>query len=151
MILPINVSEITGAVFAMMNDDPWLIERRATVERSEVINEDENRTPWIGIYRTGVQYPSRTLGTGAGYRRQNVGLALIVQASHPDSGEKCELELEELLQNVIRVLLNNESLKGTVDVLEEFVVEYQNYGKVGNTYMQTAIVQFVGVQNVRGV
>lgn len=144
-LYPVNVYDVCDAVRTMMMDDPDFEE--ATVTLGEVINEDVNACPWLGIYRTGVVYPSRTAGVGAGYRRNNVGLLIMAQEMATD-GDECAKKLEALIQNVVRVLMNDESLKGNVDVLDGLEVVYERYGLVQDAYMQTALIHFVGVRNV---
>lgn len=144
-LYPVNVYDVCDAVRTMMTDDPDL--EGATVTLGEVINEDVNVCPWLGIYRTGVVYPSRVAGAGSGYRRNNVGLLIMAQESG-ESGEECAKNLEALIQNVVRVLMNDESLKGNVDVLDGFEVVYERYGLVQDAYMQTALIHFVGIRNV---
>lgn len=146
-ITPVNVSDATKAVERAFKDG---CDETCTIERAEPINEQPSRCPWVGIYRTGVRYPSRALTGRSGYRQQRIGLAIIAQQSDPNSGAECEDALETLIQTVMGILLTDETLKGVVDVLDEVQVTYQNYGLVDSAYMQTAVIEIVGVVNVSG-
>lgn len=148
ILYPVDVFQVCVALETMFKDDPDLLALKVNVSVGELINEDPGQCPWLGIYRTGVLYPARTIGAGAGYRRNNVGLVVVTQQSSLESGRECARLLEELNQHVIRVLINDESLKGLVDTLDEPEVTYPKYGLEQNAYMQTSLVQFVGVRNV---
>lgn len=125
--------------------------KEAMVEVNERVNDDASRMPWIGIYRTGATFPSRALGAGAGNRLERLGLALILQQTHVESGRKCGQLLEDLKRAVISTLLADETLGGNVDVLEDFEVTYSNYGLTDSgAFTQQAIIQFTGVTRVRG-
>lgn len=149
-ITPVNASEVTQAVEAMFKDDSVLMSLNCMIERAEPVNEQPSRCPWLGIYRTGVQLPSRTLGMGSGYRYQRVGFAVIAQQTHPETGAECEELLEALVQQTLSILLSDESLKGNVDVLDQVEVTYQQYGQVQDAFMQTAIIQAIGITQVSG-
>jgi len=150
-ITPINASAVTQAIEAMLTGDPTLNTlSNLQVERSEPLNDQPSRCPWLGIYRTGVQLPSHTLGMGSGYRLQQVGFAIFAQQSHPESGSKCEELLEALVQQTLSVLLSDETLQGNVDVLDQVAVTYLDYSQVQNAFMQTAIIQAIGITRVSG-
>lgn len=149
-IYTVDVSEITQTIETMLKEDAELVALDTTVERAAVVNEDSDMCPWLGIYRTGVTYTSRTLGHGSGYRRQQPSLVVIAQESDPNSGAACEERLERLIKHVLRILLSDETLRGKIDVFDTIEVQYSNYGIDDNTgaYMQQAVVQFVGVVQV---
>lgn len=145
-----DVHEVTEAVELTLREDSALIELGLEVEVAEPINEDPNRCPWVGVYRQGIRYPSRTLGAGSGYRQQRIALVLVVQHSNLNNGAECSRELEDLIKKVMSALLSDESLRGKVDILDEVEVSYTNYNfdKENGYFMQTAAVQFVGLVNV---
>lgn len=76
---PLDISSLTAALLARLRDDSRT--REAAISRSETINEAPSSCPWIGVYRTGVQYPIRLLGTAAGFRGMVIDLLIVVQAS----------------------------------------------------------------------
>ena len=145
-IRPINVADVTQAVADLLAEHPAL--SGVQVEQGEEINGSPTACPWLGVYRAGVKYPTRTLGIGAGFRRQEIELIVVAQASHPAAGKDCARELEDLLQHVIGALLSDPSLKGKVDILDEFEVRYPDYRRQDGRYFQTAFVYFTGVTNV---
>jgi hypothetical protein len=136
-----SVSDITAAVKATLNNHPLTTE--VLVEDSEIINAVAAKCPWIGIYRSRVQYPIRTLGNQAQSRYQNSDLILVCQATSLDSGASCAKAVETLVANAISALFDNQFLKandnapGLIDGWENVEVHYQNYTKVDNVFMQT--------------
>lgn len=145
IIVPTNIANVTQAVFEMLRDAPDVGGKGVMVSRSEEPNETPTLHGWVGVYRDRIDYPTRTLGLGGGYRNQLIRLFLLVQATDASSGSECEDRLEELLQKVIGVLLSDPTLKGTVDTLDEFSVIHQSYEKSGGMYMQKARIDFTGV------
>lgn len=142
---PLNISVITAGISALLTKAlPQL-----TVERSAEVNELPHRCPWVGIYRSGVEYPLRTLGMGSGFRGQRINLVLMVQNSDATSGEECEERLEELIVNVIGALLSDPTLNNTVDGLDEFSVQYVDYLQTDAGYVQTAGIYFTALSSVR--
>jgi hypothetical protein len=147
-VIPVNVAEVTGAVFDMLRAHQALIDLNVTIEVSEEINQEASRCPWIGVYCTGVKYPPRTLGGGPGYRRQEITLVLALAATG-GSGRECSEALEQLLQAALSPLLTDHSLKGTVDTLDDIEVSYPDFRQTENgVFMQTAFVYFTGLVNV---
>lgn len=145
IITPVNVSEITRSVYEILRDDPTIGGAGVLIERSGEIQKVPTVSGWVGIYRDSVSYPPRTLGLGTGYRNQLIRLFLLLHESDPTSGEECEDRLESLLQRVVSALLSNESLKGTVDTLDEFSVVQQSYDKQDNMFFQYARINFTGI------
>jgi len=145
-----NTSDVIEAVEQMF------IEASATdaalegvsVTVAEVVNEDPSSCPWIGLYPTNVSYPSRSLGAGTGQRYQRTAFVIIVQYSGGDSGKECRRGLETLVQGVISTLLNDQSLKGQCDTLEDMTTIYDNYQQVEDTFMQEAIITITAVTTV---
>jgi hypothetical protein len=146
-ITPIDVSAVTRALVAMLSADSRL--EQATIERSAELNEIPGRCPWIGVYRSGVEYPLRTLGMGSGWRQQRLNLMVFVQHADGTSGEECEDRLEGLIVDVIGVLLSDPTLGNTVDTLDEFSVTYLDYSQTDSGYMQTAGIYFTAITSVR--
>jgi hypothetical protein len=148
-ILPVDVANIVSALLEQLKDAPALHDLGPTFERSAEPNEDPNKCPWICAYRIRVRYPPRTLGMGAGFRRQEVDLALMVQQSDGNSGEECEARLEGLVQATVGAVLSDPTLKGTVHTLaEEFDVQYPDWKVKDGEFMQTAIITFTAVTQV---
>lgn len=151
MIVPTNVGRVVEALVRQFKEDFELSKLQPTIERSGR-NEDPDACPWISVYRFGVQYPPRAMGGGGGgFRYQNIQLAVVCQASSPNSGEDCEKSLENLLERTVAAILSDHTLRGTVQMLdEEFDVQYPDYQLNQGVYMQTAIIQFTAVTTVGG-
>lgn len=152
MIVPINVSDISAAVQAMLNQHPNIGNLNVQVERCAEPPEIPGPEGWIGIYKGLVEYPSRTLGMGTGYRQQRVKMAMQVRMSNYESGEECEVALENLLQQCLSCLLSDPSLRGTVDTLDtDLAVQYPSFEKGEDVWVQHANIFFTGVVNVNFV
>lgn len=149
MILPTDVSEITRAIEAMLLEHPQIGNLGTAIERSAEPPEQPGTEGWIGIFKTGIEYPSRTLGMGSGFRQQRIGIALHVLMSHYGSGAECEESLELLLQRVISCLLSDTSLRGLVDVLDsDMKILYPSFERFENIWVQAANVFITGLVNV---
>ncbi len=148
LIRTVNVADITKKLLIQVGQWPQIADKKAVVERSEPPNQNSNRTPWIGLYRSGVTTVPRTIGVRSGYRQQRVSLIILVQDGSFVSGEDCEEKLEYMVQQVTSALLSDESLGGTVDVLEDLQVVYEDYRQDGAAFLQTATIQFTGIFNV---
>lgn len=146
IIVPININEVTQAVKDMWTDDPAVGGVGTLVERYEPLRKDPTLHGWVSIFRARVDYPPRTLGMGAGYRNQLIRLFAVAGESDMTSGEECGARLDELLKKLVGTLLSDPSLKGTVQTLDEFSVEYFDYTKNANdVYIQYAQLNFTGV------
>lgn len=146
IIVPVNVDGITQAVKDMWTDDIQIGVAGVLVERYEPVNKEPTEHGWVSVYRARVDYPPRALGLGAGYRQQFVRLFALVSESDMTSGEQCGTRLDDLLQKLVGTLLSDPTLKGTVDTLDEFSVDYFDYTKDGNNvYMQSAQLNFTGI------
>lgn len=149
MITPTNVSDVTGAVLAMLNEHPSVGNLGVLVERSAEPPEIPGPEGWIGIYKSSIEYPSRTLGMGSGFRQQRIKLVLHVKMSNYNSGEDCEVALEALLQQCVSCLLSDTSLRGTVDVLDtDLQVQYPSFDRNEQVWVQPANIFFTGLVNV---
>lgn len=146
-ITPVNISEITAKIAEKFAQDTRLADCKIT--RSAELNEIPGLCPWLGIYRSGVRYPLRTLGLGAGFRQQRIALMVFAQHSDATSGEECEERLERLIVDVISVLLSDPTLGNSVDTLDEFEVSYLDYSQTESGYMQTAGIYFTAITSVR--
>ena len=147
MITVTDVAAITRQVKQMLETAPALDGVR--IERGADPDTMGDYLGWVSIYRSSVNYPPRSLGAGAGSRRQLIRLVLLVSMSHPMSGEDCEDDLEALIKKVMDVILSDTSLGGLVDTLDDDIsVQYDSYDKVDNVYKQRALVFFTGVLQV---
>lgn len=146
-IKPVNVAAITEKIVEILKDYPAL--QDATIERSEEVNEIPGRCPWISVYRSGVEYPLRTLGLGAGFRRQRIEFIIYAQEADGTDAEECEIRLEALIVSVVGALLSDPTLRGAVDTIDEFSVRYVDYDKTETGYMQTAAIYFTAITSVK--
>lgn len=148
ILTPTNVADVTRGIQELLATQPTLDD--VTVERSEEINAIPSRCPWIGVYRAGISYPSRTIGVGAGYRHQKIQLVLLMQHANNASGADCEDVLEGLVQRVLAVLLTDPTLGGLVATLDEIEVQYPSYERTADEqYMQTAALYITAIGGIQ--
>ena len=144
---PVSVSAITTALAAQLRADHRLAD--VNIERSAEINALPSRCPWIGVYRVAVQYPSRTLGLGSGYRGQSVQLIIFAQAANAQSGAACEDSLESLVRDILSTLLTDPTIGGAVQTLDEIEVQYPDIQKTADAwYLQTAAIYITALGGV---
>jgi hypothetical protein len=116
-----------------------------TVQRDAQPPEEPVLGGWVGIYRETISMPPRALG---GFRRQSIGMLLILQAAHPASGADCAEALDDLLLKVLGAITDDPTIGGTAAMLgDDFPVEYKLYNKSDQAFVQEAIVRFTAVIN----
>ena len=135
-ITVLKASDVTAAIGRMMEGDPRMY--GVSITRAQEVNERPSGCPWVGIYRTSQQFTPRTLGAGTGAMNHELTMVVVLQAAGGQSGEDCEALLEELVANAASVILGDTSLGGTVLIVKSMEVQYQDYSRVDNVYMQTA-------------
>lgn len=118
----INVSDITKAVKKMLEQAPSLNDIKS-VERGEYVNMDPSRTPWVGVFRTQIDYSPKALGMHARSWKANIIIKLVVQASE-GTGEATEDSLEDLVQRIMSVILTDLTLRDYVEMLNSLKIEY---------------------------
>lgn len=140
----INFNEITNAIKSILEGNLAVREftNGRNIVQGEVINYDPNQTPWIGIYRGSVNYEPRTLGSDNNWEGFP-SVKIIVQATDIKSASRCEAALEGYVKIVIDAMLEDTTLKGTVDIITSFDVE-QGYIETdrNTTYFQGASITF---------
>jgi hypothetical protein len=132
----IRASAVTQAILDQLQAESRL--SAATVTRSAPLNEMPSACPWIGVYRSQQEFAPRTLGAYAGGMSHKLALVIVVQAAGGSSGEECEDLLEALVSDTIGAILDDQSLRGTVQIVTGITVNYADYARVEGTYMQTA-------------
>lgn len=131
-----NVAEATAALVNALRSDVRL--DGVSVSRAQELNESPAACPWVGVYRDSARFYPRTLGVAPGFMNHEISFVVSVQAAGGGSGEDCEDMLEALIANVASVILSDPSLGGTVMTIKEMTVQYRDYSRVDNVYMQTA-------------
>ena len=115
------------------------------IERCEYVNQDENRVPWIGIYRTRVKYAPKTLGRHTETWQGQIHLTLLLQQSSMDSGAEAESRLEQLIYDTLTVLWADPTFGGNVEMTVDMDVSYveENVSNEDSLYFQTAMLQLI--------
>lgn len=139
--MPVSVTTIaavTQALQALLSEEQRLA--AANVTRAAPLNEMPSACPWIGVYRSSQELAPRTLGAYAGGMSHTMQLIVVVQAAGGSSGDECEDLLEQLVSDALGAVLDDLSLRGTVQTVTGINVNYQDYARVEGTYMQTAVI-----------
>lgn len=149
-ILSQDIAEVAFAVDSLVKDSQAVQDIGANIEVAEPINEDPSRCPWIGIYPARCAFPSRAAGFGPGFRYQNPEVFIVCQEKDPLDGRACLDALGKLVKAVADAILSDASLKGTVQMMTDFEVEFSGYQKVNDAIMQTATIRVIGQTTVSG-
>lgn len=139
----IKFNNIMQSIEDLLRADPNIASDKFTITRSEHINEDSGRTPWIGIYRNKIGYQPNALGPRAGARNwlTTVMVDILVQSYSMESGKDAENQLEEHQDKILDVLENNRTLKGNVQTIVGYDISYQTNSAVTNEiYFQMATI-----------
>lgn len=131
-----RASDVTQALANQLQAEQRL--GSATITRSAPLNEMPSACPWIGVYRSQQEFAPRTLGAYAGGMSHKLALVVVLQAAGGSSGDECEDLLEALVSDAIGAILDDQSLRGTVQTVIGMTVNYADYARVEGTYMQTA-------------
>lgn len=132
------LSYVTQAISEQLSAEQRLA--AATITRASPLNEMPAACPWIGIYRSQQVFSPRTLGAYAGGMSHVCSLIIVVQAAGGSSGDECEDHLELLVADTVGALLDDMSLRGTVQMITGMTVQYESYSRVEGTYMQSAAI-----------
>jgi hypothetical protein len=150
----IQTADMADMLFAardLLKDSQGIQDIGAKVEVGAPVNVDPGRCPLIQLFPLRISFPQRALGMGAGFRGQENGFVVQFQQTHPNDPEACLALLGVLVQAGTSALLSDPSLKGTVQVLGDFEVDYLGIIQGENdAIMQTATLRAVGLTTVSG-
>lgn len=137
----LDFSTITASLQATFEADADLTAAGFKIERADYVNMDPNRAPWLGIYRTRIQYNPRTLGRGPNAWQGVLTLRLLIQATHLESGEACEARLEGYIKNTLDAVWEDPTWSSVVDMVTGLDVEYSyKEDESGTIWFQWAMV-----------
>lgn len=123
----LNFSEITEALEGQIESYlAGLASPSATryfVKRSEYINHNKDKTPWIGIYRGNLSYEPRSIGNSLCNWRAIPRVRVVVQGASTRSGEEAENHCENYTQEVLEAILSDYTIGGTVETITGFDIE----------------------------
>ena len=135
----INVNTVSKALFDQIKDDQDVINLKCLVQHGEWVNADPSKTPWIGVYRDGLELEPITLGK-TDWKADPV-LKVIVQSASLDSGEACQILLDDLLMKTNAAILKDLTFDGAVLITTSIKVQYTYLEDARETlYFQGAIL-----------
>jgi hypothetical protein len=123
MSLLINTAEVTAQLVAQLEQHPDIAGFFKNVERGEYYNTDPARTPWCGVYRTGIDYAPKVLGHHSRSWQALLKIRLIVQA-HAGTGPAAEDACEDAVQRVLTAVLGDLTVHTTMEMLKSVAIEY---------------------------
>jgi len=135
----INLSQITGAVETILNDNlvGYRIERSAM--RQTDLNVAGADKGWIGIYRGSINYEPVRVGNNP-FRAQ-VEVNIEHHRAHFGGGDEAEDLSEASVKEILDVMWANKTLGGYVDVINGFDVEYDTvYDEIGSEIYSVAVI-----------
>jgi len=139
----INVSEITAELLTVLKADADVSAALGkNIFRNVYINENPNRTPWLGVYRNTLKYDPYTLG-GSNNWKGRVGVRLVVQYSSMKDGEDAENKHEALIHKVLTAVYRTPRLNSKTDALVEATVEYAFVPTTATALMAMANIDIV--------
>lgn len=139
----INAADITKSIVVILENHPDF--QDVIITRSDFVNEQAERTPWIGVYRTAVEYDPATLGHHSESWQGIISVTLLVQENSLDSGAHCESKLESLLNKTLDVLWSDPTFKASIEMVTKFRVSYlYNETEEESMYFQTAKIDITG-------
>lgn len=147
----IDCAAVTQAIESVLRAAPEIGGASVDIERSgEPPTDPTSAGGWVGIYRTGMQFPDRVAGAGYAGRLHRIDVMLmLVQTA--ETGPDCEERLGKLVKDTLDALLNDGSFGGTVDVLNPIEVRYPDYGRAGENqtqFRQSAIIFITGLKSI---
>lgn len=146
-VRPLNVAELTEKLRVQLDQAPGL--ENVTVERAESPPDDPSLCPRLGVYRARYSLPIRTLGMGNGFRGQRVELIVLATETN-DTGETCEESLELLVQKTLAAILNDTTIGGMVQNVDDLEVRYEDYARTSaGVYMQRAVIMLTAIGMVQ--
>lgn len=153
-----NFATISKALIKMLEEDEYVGGADVTIERSAEPNEDLVENGWVGVFRADQNFTPHTIGTGhQGMFQQEPRLVLILQVSDTTNPQDCEDKLESLVENVVNVVLNDVTLRGTVGTITNVSVATTDYQKVGSGddvdpfYIQKAVMYITSLTLVTAI
>ena len=136
----LKASDITSAIATAMTTDPAFSD--AVVERGEVVNENPQKCPWIGIYRRDVAYTPETLGMGSDHWTGTVTVQIVAQVTNFESGEAAEDDLEALVEQIVNKIVADTTIRSSVDMVNSIRVTYSyTIEDEESMYFQAAIIE----------
>lgn len=141
----INLATITASLLSSLQADATLASlgfRTAGIVRGDYVNKDPSLAPWLGLYRTMVDYSPRCLGTkNPGSWEGKITIRMLVQASTTQGGDACEDLLESYVKAALDAVWADPTWSNVVDMVTALNVEYSyKEDDTSTIYFQWAMV-----------
>lgn len=111
------------------------------ITANEIVNDDINRTPWIGIYPSRNAHSLQPYALGNGSWLDTLKTDIVIQAATLDGfGKKAITELESIVVPVTREIIDSKRIDNTVRRVMDIQVEYTYMESESKVYFPTAIM-----------
>ena len=120
----INAATITTAIVTALEGHSALSALSPTITRADTLEDAVTVSPWIGVFKTEVEYDPRTLGRNPTQWEARITCRVIAQVVSLFTGEDAEDTLEAIVQAIMDALTNDHTLATQVDILVRATVTY---------------------------
>ena len=125
MDLVINTSNILKSLEENLTSD--VRTAKMLIKRMGIANADPRlaQTGWVGLYADALSLGPHTLGSGSRNWDTTHTFRVIVQAVHRADPAQAHERLEAYVKDVLDVVLEDKTLKASVDTLDGIQITYQ--------------------------
>jgi len=127
----INPTDVAEAIAERLRNAAALA--GVNVARDHYLNEDPGATPWVGVYRLGLDVDPLVLGRGGNSWRGTLRVDVACQYSSAGSGEKTGEGLDDLVKRVLEALFADKTFGGYVAATMSYRVTYDYQQKASAT------------------
>lgn len=120
----ISMNVVMSGLKEQLENSVRLLDLNFNVTQGELVNENLNLTPWLGIYIKNVRHNPTTVAVTNRRWKGEVTLVLVVQATHLNSGEDCGKLLEKYNDSVITAIINDTTFGNAIDKVNDLSVDY---------------------------
>jgi hypothetical protein len=107
-----------------LEDKSTLKDFGINITQGELVNENPNRAPWLGIYTVKVSHNPESIGTSSRRWKGDIELVLVVQAVSLKGGLDCYKLLEKYVKEVVSSVLGDTTFGNSIDLVESLDVDY---------------------------
>ena len=139
----INQNKILEKAIELLEDYP---DTSATViQQSSPINQNVNRSPWIGVYPNDEEFTPGRLGSIDAWDR-NISFRIVVQRVYGKAGSSGEEAISQLIQHVMTAIMENTSeWSGLIDLFSSVKVEHGfREDETGTVRFRESVIVFSG-------
>ena len=136
-----NSYTISNALYEQIKNYKDVLSNNYTVEHSEYVNNDPDKTPWVGVYKAPIVFDPNSLGRHGQSWKGTLACQVFIQASHGDDAGECSKLLGEMEYNILNAIWSDPKIDGNISMITGLEIEYQyNNLKSETLYYQQAVI-----------